>query len=274
VDELSRHNRRRWNDLAAAGVMYSRPWLDLDEARARERVDPLGLLGDVTGRRVLCLAAGGGQQSAAFGLLGAEVTVFDLSDEMLARDRETATHYGLDITAIQGDVRDMSALPGGGFDVVWQGHSLSFIPDISAMYDGMVRVLRPGGMYHLSAWNPLAQGADERWTGEGYLLREGYVEGAEIPCGDGYWDITDADGNAKRVAGPREFRHTLTAMVNGLIGRGFVLLDVHEEPLGRADAEGGSWDHFCSIAPPWLVIWAGLRPDLVEQAGQAGTVET
>jgi hypothetical protein len=45
-DELSRHNRQRWNDLAAAGVQYSRPWLDLDEAAARPRVDPLGPLGD------------------------------------------------------------------------------------------------------------------------------------------------------------------------------------------------------------------------------------
>ncbi len=266
MDELAKHNRERWNKLAAAGVQYSQPWLDLDEPTARQRVDSLGLLGDLKGRRVLCLAAGGGQQSAAFGLLGADVTVFDLSDEMLARDRQTALHYGLDIATVQGDVRDMSALSADGFDVVWQAHSLSFIPDINALLDGVVRVLRSGGMYHLSAWNPLAYGADERWTGEGYLLREGYVEGAEAVCGDGYWDITDADGNAKRVAGPREFRHTLTAMMNGLIRHGFVLMDVHEEPHGSADAEPGSWDHFCSIAPPWLVIWAELQPDLTQKA--------
>lgn len=273
MDELSRHNRQRWNDLAAEGVMYSVPWLDLDELKARQRVDPLGLLGDLTGRRVLCLAAGGGQQSAAFGLLGADVTVFDLADEMLARDHTAARHYGLDVAAIQGDVRDMSALATDGFDVVWQGHSLSFMPDIDALFDGVVRVLRVGGMYHVSAWNPLACGADERWTGEGYLLAEGYVEGAETVCGDGYWDITDAAGQAKRVPGPREFRHTLTAMMNGLIGRGFILLDVHEEPLGRSDAEPGSWDHFCSVAPPWLVIWAGLRPDLIANARPDGAAK-
>jgi len=266
VDELARHNRQRWNDLAAAGVQYSRPWLDLDESKARQRVDPLGLLGDLNGRRVLCLAGGGGQQSAAFGLLGADVTVFDLSDEMLARDRAAALHYGQDVTTIQGDARDMSTLGAERFDVVWHAHSLSFIPDINAVFDGVVHVLQPGGIYHLSTCNPLAYGADEQWTGRGYLLREGYVEGAEAICGDGYWDITDADGKAKRVAGPREFRHTLTALMNGLIGRGFVLLDVHEEPPGRTDAEPGSWDHFCSVAPPWLVVWAGWRPDLIEQA--------
>ena len=266
MDELARHNRDRWNGLAAAGVMYSQPWLDLDAPTAQQRVDPQGMLGDLTGRRVLCPTAAGGQQSAAFALLGAKVTVFDLSDEMLARDRQAALHYGLDVATVQGDAQDMSALPTDGFDVVWQAHSLTFMPDIDALFDGVARVLRPGGMYLLSACNPLAYGAEERWTGKGYLLAEGYTEGAEAVCGDGFWDITDADGVAKRVPGPREFRHTLTAMMNGLIGRGFVLLDVREEPHGRADAEPGSWDHFCSVVPPYLVIWAALRPDSIKQA--------
>jgi len=266
MDDLARHNRERWNGLAAAGVMYSRPWLDLDEATSRQRVDPLGFVGDVRGKRVLCLASGGGQQSAAFGLLGADVTVFDLSDEMLARDRAAASHYGHKVRTIQGDARDLSPLAGECFDVVWQAHSLTFIPQLDPLFDGVVRVLRPGGVYHVAGWNPLAYGADERWTGKGYLLREGYTEGAEALCGDGYWDIVSEDGQARRVPGPREFRHTLTAIMNGLIGRGFILLDVHEEPHGRTDAAPGSWDHFCSVAPPWLVIWSSLRPDLLKQA--------
>ena len=74
-DKIARHNKERWEALVAAGVQYSRPWRDLTEASARERVDPEGLIGEVSGRRVLCLAGGGGQQTAAFALLGAEVTV-------------------------------------------------------------------------------------------------------------------------------------------------------------------------------------------------------
>jgi 2-polyprenyl-3-methyl-5-hydroxy-6-metoxy-1,4-benzoquinol methylase len=62
------------------------------------------LLGDISGKRVLCLAAGGGQQSAAFGLLGADVTVFDLSDEMLARDQAAASRYGLPLAVTYGRI--------------------------------------------------------------------------------------------------------------------------------------------------------------------------
>ncbi len=269
MDGLSRQTRQRWNALAAAGVQYSRPWLDLNAAEARRRVDPLGLLGDLAGRRVLCLAGGGGQQSAAFGLLGAEVTVLDLSDEMLARDHEAADHYGLSTRTVQGDARELGAMGLGSFDVIWHAHSLTFIPQIEPVFDGVAGCLRAGGVYHLSCWNPLAHGADQHWTGQGYLLREPYVEGAEAVDADPFWDIDSPagpDAPKQRVAGPREFRHTLTAVLNGLIGRGFVLLDVHEEPWGDPAAEPGSWGHFCTIAPPWLALWAARRPDLLAEA--------
>jgi SAM-dependent methyltransferase len=249
------HTRERWNELAAAGVQYSRPWLDLNRANARRRVDPFGLFGDVENKEILCLAAGGGPQSAAFALLGARVTVLDLSDEMLKRDEEAAEYYGISVTTIQGDACDLSALPASGFDGVFQAHSLSFIRDLDRLFAGVRRVLKNHGTYHLSAWNPLAYGADERWTGEGYLLKGGYEEGMESVCGDGYWDITDANGNHRRVAGPREYRHTLSGLINGLISHGFGLLRIHEEPTGSSAAEPGSWDHFCSVAPPWLHAW-------------------
>jgi len=103
MDELAQYNKARWEELAQSNVPYSRPWLDLDESSARTRVDPHGMLKDVAGKEVLCLAAGGGQQSAAFGLLGARVTVLDLSETQLERDRMAAKHYGLQIQTVQGD---------------------------------------------------------------------------------------------------------------------------------------------------------------------------
>ena len=269
-DDLARTNRERWNGLVAADVQYARPWLDLDQETARQRVDPVGLLGDLRGRRVLCLAGGGGQQSAAFALLGAEVTVFDLSDAMLDRDRQAAAHYGHSVRLIQGDARDLGPLESDSFDAIWQAHCLTFIPQLDPLLDGVSRVLAPAGIYHLSCWNPLAYGAEEHWTGQGYLLRDPYVEGAEARIGDGFWDIDTADGRHVRAEGPREFRHTLTAIFRGLLSRGFVLLDVYEEPAGDPTAPGGSWAHFCSIAPPWLCLWSALRADVRAQCCPSG----
>ena len=74
LDELARFNKERWEALAAAEFFYTRPWLDLDPISARQRVDSQNRLGELAGQKVLCLGCGGGQQSAALALLGAQVT--------------------------------------------------------------------------------------------------------------------------------------------------------------------------------------------------------
>ena len=57
-DEVARYNVERWKALAEAGALYTRPLLDLDAESARARADSQGWLGDLSGRRVLCLAGG------------------------------------------------------------------------------------------------------------------------------------------------------------------------------------------------------------------------
>ncbi|MGW0065182.1 hypothetical protein ACWDTT_35350, partial [Streptosporangium sandarakinum] len=96
-DEVYRYNEERWEALAEADALFTRPRLDLDaeEAQAYLCLDRLGIPRDLAGRKVLCLAGGGGQQSAAFALLGAGVTVLDISSGQLERDRLAAEHYGV-----------------------------------------------------------------------------------------------------------------------------------------------------------------------------------
>jgi 2-polyprenyl-3-methyl-5-hydroxy-6-metoxy-1,4-benzoquinol methylase len=164
MDDLARYNKARWEELAKAGVIYSRPKLDLNHDSARVLIDPEGKMDDPAGKDVLCLGGGGGQQSAAFALLGAVVTVLDLCDTQLERDREAARHYGLDVCTISGDMRDLSRFERASFDIVWHAHSLNFVPDVGEVFDQVVRVLRPGGQYRLSCWNPMAHGLDQSWN--------------------------------------------------------------------------------------------------------------
>jgi len=259
MDDVARYNQDRWNALVRAGVSFSRPWLDLDAATARERVDPEGMMGEVAGRDVLCLAAGGGQQSAAFGLLGARVTVLELSEEQLARDAEAARHYGLTPNMLQGDMRDLSPFADASFDLVWQAHSINFIPDPLRVFDGVARVLRPGGRYRLEYTNPFLHGVSENWDGKGYAVTTPY-EDAEVHHRKSRWDICSVDGTVHSVEGPREFRHRLSTVVNGLIARGLAILGIWEDGSGAdPQAEPGSWCHFQSIVPPWLTLWAERR---------------
>lgn len=264
MDEVARYNKERWEDLARARIVFSRPALDLDAASARRMLDPHGLLGEVGGRRVLCLASGGGQQSAAFGLLGADVTVFDLSETQLGRDREAAAHYGLDVKTVQGDMRDLSSFGEDSFDVVWHPHSIKFVPDVRTVFAEVARVLRPGGLYQVDCPNPFIAGIDERdWDGKCYPLNLPYVDGAEVVPADTRWEVWDEGGNRRMVEGPKEFRHTLSTLVNGLVERGFVILGLWEESGEDADAPPGTWEHFKRIAPPGFSLWAAYRPEVL-----------
>jgi len=263
--DLIQFNRDRWQALVEAGIVFSRPFLDLDEAAARKVVDPYDVigrnLGDVIGKSVLCLASGGGQQSAAFGLLGADVTVFDLTQGMLDKDRLAAEHYGLDITIVQGDMCDLSAFAGDSFDLVWHAFSITFVPDVEPVLAEIDRVLRPGGLYRIEWANPFVSPMEETdWTGDAYPLRHFY-EDAELVLEDTRWDVWDEDGTVAKVEGPREFRHTMSTMVNTLVRHHMVILGLWEE-RGDCNAEPGSWEHMMAIAPPWLTIWAQYLPDL------------
>lgn len=266
MDDLARYNQARWEDLAAANIVFSQPWLDLTPAIARALVDPAGLLGDVAGKDVLCLASGGGQQSVAFALLGANVTVVDLTPTQLQRDQEATAHYGLTIRALQADMRDLSALESDSFDVVWHAYSVNFIPELQTVFGEISRVLRDAGMYRIEWANPFVAGiSEEDWTDAGYPLKQPYLNGAELVFADAAWTFEDHTGAQRRVTGPREFRHTLSAVINGLVQHGFVVLGLWEELSQEPDAASGTWEHLKSIAPPWLTLWAAYRPATIKE---------
>ena len=261
MDELARYNAELRPELVEAGIGYSRPRLDFDEASARAFLADEGLTEDAGGKDVLCLAGGGGQQSAAFGLLGANVTVLDFCGAQLDRDRLAADHYGYAVRTVCGDMRDLSAFAPAAFDIVWHPHSINFVPDAPAVFAQVARVLRPGGIYKVDCHNPFCHGVEDAWTGAGYLLRDRYADG-EVTSADPFWEVwSEAAGKAVRIRGPREFRHTLATVVNGLIANGFVLGACWEGPQGDGDAEGGTWDHFAAVAKPFLSFLTVREPE-------------
>ena len=268
MDDLAQYNKERWEELAKANVPFSRPWLDLDKRTARKMIDPNGMIDKIASKDVLCLAGGGGQQSAAFALLGAKVIVLDFSETQLQRDQQAASHYRVKVRTVQGDMRDLSAFKKDAFDIVYHAHSVVFIPEIHPVFRKVARVLRTDGLYQLDCHNPFTQGIDEQdWNGHGNPLHLPYVDGAEIIPRDPYWEIQSEDGAKRRVRGPREFRHTLGSILNGLIGLGFVILGVWEETGDKSDAQPGTWQHFETIAAPFLTLWATYRPYVFTRDG-------
>jgi ubiquinone/menaquinone biosynthesis C-methylase UbiE len=264
MDDVSKYNRERWNALASAHALFTRPDLKLDAISARHKLDPEGRLGELTGRRVLCLASGGGQQSVAFALLGAQVTVFDVSEEQLLRDREAAAYYQFDIETVLGDMRDLSAFADATFDIVWHPYSLNFVPDARVVFREVARVLRNHGCYHLQFANPFFSGlGPQDWNGNGYNLHIPYIDGVEITNQDQEWVYDGSKKLVETIPVAREYRQTLSTVFNGLIEHGFVILHLSDDLHMVPDLQGepGTWDHFVAFAPPWLALWSVYAPN-------------
>jgi ubiquinone/menaquinone biosynthesis C-methylase UbiE len=246
-DEIAQTNQRLWDRMVDEGCGFTIPWLDLNVDMIRQyaagnldlvpaslqEMYPARYVVDAEDKDVLCLASGGGQQSAVFGVLGAQVTVLDLTAGQLAGDRKAAEHYGYNVTTIQADMRDLSCLGDKAFDLVWQAPSLSYVSDLQPVFAEVYRVLRPGGVYRTEFNNPATQFLDtDDWDGGAYRMSVPYAIRRQE-------DEDRAD-----------FRHFLGNIFNGLVGAGLSVVEVQEAPshfLPVGDAEPGSWKHWLSI---------------------------
>jgi SAM-dependent methyltransferase len=249
-DPVATANEKAWEALVKSRQSFTVPWLHLDpillrryatdeelpNTELRDWIHPWSLLADIEGKEVLCLASGGGQQSAVFSLLGARVTVVDLTAGQLEGDRKAAAHYGYEIETIKADMRDLSGLPAAHFDLVYQAPSMGYVPDVRQVYAQVAKVLKPEGLYRADAGDPGIMFADETWQ-DGYRITKPFSERI-----------------LRRADGGIEFRHYLSDVFNGLIECGFVICQIEEMP-GHLDmnpkAEPGSWAHILGHLP-WL----------------------
>ena len=259
-DKVGATNKQHWERLVAEGCGFTQPWLDLDRALLQDYIHgrlqdapepyillyPASFFAGVGGKDVLCLASGGGQQSAVFGFLGARVTVVDLIEGQLEGDRAAAAHYGYQVTTLQADMRDLSTLNDGAFDLVYQAPSMAYVPDVRPVYAGVYRVLRHGGLYRVCFTNPATEFVDwNSWDGEGYRITKPYSDRIEGAKGGG------AEGSI-------QFRHTMADIFNGLVAEGFSIQQVEDDPQHRAqrnaEAQPGSWEHWLTYVVGFAVV--------------------
>ena len=239
-DEITIANRARWEAEVLKKGGFTVPWLDLNRDEilkyAEGQLDPVPyhlyqiypayLLRDIAHKDVLCLAAGGGQQSAVFGLLDARVTVIDFTQGQLDGDITAAEHYGYPVKTLRLNIRNLSAIEDASFDFIYQGPSMSWVPSVHEIYRGVSRIIRPGGLYRVDFGNPANHFLE--WDGEFYRVVEPYSER--------FYRYSD---------GAFDFRHYLGDIFNGLVDNGFRIQRVEERPWTQPDSEAapGSWAH-------------------------------
>ncbi|HQU42661.1 MAG: SAM-dependent methyltransferase [Planctomycetia bacterium 21-64-5] len=241
-------NRRAWDALVRKKQCFTTPAPDEDLRGPLGTADALGWLGgSVAGKRLLCLASGGGRQSALYASAGAEVTVVDLSPEMLALDRQVAAERGLNIRVIEASMDDLNALADASFEIVLQPVSTCYLPDVLAVYREVARVTAPGGLYLSQHKQPGSLQAGVGPSVNGYEVTEPYYRRGPLP---------PVVGSRHREEGTVEFLHRWEDLLGGLCRCGFVIEDLVEPLLAKPDAAVGSFAHRCGYLPPYVRIKA------------------
>lgn len=189
-------------------------------------------LENVAGLRIANPCGSNGRIAVPLALLGAEVTVFDLSGENRRYALELAACAGVSIGYELGDFTavDLSRY-GNYFDIAYlEGGVLHYFTDLDRFCHTLSGILVPGGRLILSDFHPLRK-----------ILPVGQIgKSAEGAAGD-YFDsaIHTGDVAYKYFFPPEEQAafpdcalrfYTLAEILNALIGAGFRLCEFREHP--------------------------------------------
>lgn len=236
--DIRAYNRRAWDAAVDRGSAWTVPVTPEQVAAARrgewhiiltpQKPVPKDWFPPLAGRRILCLASGGGQQgpilAAAGEAGGVQVVVFDNSPAQLERDRMVAERDGLPLTTVQGDMRDLSVFADASFDLIVHPCSNLFVPDVRPVWQEAHRVLRPGGALLSGFVNPVLYLFDQTLADEGVLkVRH------KLPYSD-LTTLEPAELQALLDAEEAlEFGHTLTDQIGGQIDAGFLIAGFYED---------------------------------------------
>src|SRR5919197_554429 len=260
VDEIGAHNARMWERLAKAGIPYTRPQGNppRDAAGKRRFLDRIafGALKGLSleGKRVLSLAGGGGWDPILFAELGADTTLVDISATQLETVRRLARRRGTTLTYLRADMRDLSALGSGEFDIIFHQHSLVFVPDAERVIGEVARVLAYGGTYVFSTMHPVTFLFYEGWTGAGWRPKKPYFSDRPVPVLRPTWDF----GRVKVHAPTYEYAHRTADLVNACAEVGLIVDGLWEWSPHYDGGPEGSDDALARELPAYIQVRARM----------------
>jgi len=196
-----------------------------------QRTVPRDWFPSLPGLRVLCLAAGGGQQAPILAAAGAQVTLLDGSPRQLGQDAFVADRDGLELRLVQGDMANLSVFGDASFDLVVNGFSTLFVPDVGKVWRECRRVLVSGGVLMAGFMNP-----DEFVFDPDALDQRGeFVVRYPLPYVE-HETLDPAELEARIAAGKMfHFSHTMEAQLGGMMDAGFVITGFYEDRRTEKD---------------------------------------
>jgi SAM-dependent methyltransferase len=247
MNEFLAHNKVAWNERARLRKRHTRTVAPEDLRNPMPVFDPENWMGNLAGKELLCLASGGGLQSALGAAAGARTTVVDLSPGMLELDRKIARENKLEVRTFESSMDDLSIFGDEIFDIVVQPVSSCYIPDVAPLYREVARILKPGGLYISQHKQPVNLQASLLPGSAGYVVQEPYYRSGPLP---------PTVESLHREADSVEHLHRWDQLLGGMCREGFVIEAVREPKHADPQAEPGTFGHRSVFIPPYIKLKA------------------
>lgn len=156
-------NSQAWNEKSYEA--WTHRFGEPAKAAAKIKKDPIKRLspldkhmGNLEGKKVCNLLGSHGSKAVAMTLLGADVTVIDLSEPNERYANELAHEAGVSIRYVREDVLNLSdAELTGDYDIVFTENGiLHYFTDLVPFFSVVSRLLKPGGKLVLQDFHPIS----------------------------------------------------------------------------------------------------------------------
>lgn len=184
---------------------------------------PHAWFGELSGKKVLGLASGGGQQMPVFTALGAECTVLDYSKKQLESEKMVAEREGYSIRIIRADMTKKLPFADGEFDLIFHPVSNCYVEEVKSIFKECFRVLKTGGI--------LLAGLD---NGINYI----FDEAEQTVVNTLPFHPLKNPQQMKQLADEDcgvQFSHTIEEQIGGQLEAGFVLTHLYEDTNGEGN---------------------------------------
>jgi SAM-dependent methyltransferase len=225
-------NRDHWDELVP--VHKRSAFYDLQSfLEGRNSVDDvsMGLLGDVTGKRILHLQCHFGMDSLSLARLGAMVTGVDFSPTAIEAARDLSNQLGVNAHFIEANIYDLPEIHDVRYDIVFTSHgTITWLPDIQRWAEVVANFLGPGGRFVFVDGHPLSWTfkQDDVSTVE---FEFGYFNaGREFQFHNDYSYASDPGSPRLTNRDSREWHHRLDEILNALASAGLHIELVREYP--------------------------------------------
>lgn len=216
-------NKAAWNAKTTVHIdsdFYDMPSFLRGESTLKK--PELGLLGDVTGKRILHLQCHFGQDTLSLARMGAEVTGVDLSDAAIAKARELTETLELKANFVCCDIYSLKEHLNETFDIVFTSYgTIGWLPDLDRWAAIVQHFLKPGGTFVMVDFHPVIWMFDEhfREVRYSYFNTETIVEQEEGSY---------ADREAAIAYETVSWNHPTSELLQSLIDAGMTLQQFRE----------------------------------------------